>query len=156
MLTVQERREVFASQQAGQAAGLSADQIAEAAGLSVGSRLPLARSRSARFAGLSVVAGIDWGTSSPNQTPAVMAVDAKMSIGELATFKTDIEAGIHQRMSGVAKKHDEHWLQAVLRRHPRVLGLEQPVLRELPAWRPQGSNKKRGVRQDARPWAGLR
>jgi len=97
-------------------------------------------------AGLSLVAGIDWGPSSPNQTPLALAVNAKLSDDALAAVKADIEAGIQQRMSGVANKDDEHWLQAVLRRHPKSLGLEQPVLRELPAWRPQGSKKKGLVR----------
>ncbi|KRE41056.1 hypothetical protein ASG74_14415 [Knoellia sp. Soil729] len=47
--------------------------------------------------------------------------------------------GCAERLKGVAHKADEHWLQSVLRRHPEALGLEQPVLRELPAWRPGGS-----------------
>jgi len=93
--------------------------------------------------GLSIVAGINWGSSSLNKThPDPLTVNAEMSGATLATAKANIEAGVHERMAGVAKKNDEHWLQAVLRRHPKVLGLEQPVLRELPAWRPQGFSKK--------------
>ena len=68
-------------------------------------------------------------------------VNDKTSDAALATVKADIGTGIDERISGIAKKDDGHWLQAVLRTHPKVLGLEQPVLRELPAWRPQGSSK---------------
>lgn len=32
---------------------------------------------------------------------------------------------------------DEHWLQAVIRRWPSLVGIEQPALREVPAWRPR-------------------
>jgi hypothetical protein len=41
---------------------------------------------------------------------------------------------------------DEHWLQAVIRRNPGLVGVEQPALRELPAWRPggDGSAQSRG------------
>lgn len=73
-------------------------------------------------AGLSLTAGIDWGTNSPNQTPLALTVNAKLSDAALAAVKADVEAGIVQCMSGVANKDDEHWLQAVLRRHPKSLG----------------------------------
>jgi hypothetical protein len=33
---------------------------------------------------------------------------------------------------------DEHWLQAVIRRDPSLVGVESPALREVPAWRPAG------------------
>lgn len=108
-----------------------------------GQRVLAIRSTKAK---LSVVAGIAFGSNSPNHTPLALVIGAKMSGEDLATVKADIEAGIRQRMSGVATKDDEHWLQAVLRRHPQVLGLEQPVLRELPAWRPQGSSKNGSLR----------
>jgi hypothetical protein len=50
-----------------------------------------------------------------------------------------IQKGIADRIDKGGRMHkaDEHWLQAVIRRHPWVVGIEQPALREVPAWRPQ-------------------
>ena len=44
------------------------------------------------------------------------------------------------RLTGSPPIHrpDEYWLQAVIRRSPGLVGVEQPALRELPAWRPGG------------------
>jgi hypothetical protein len=89
--------------------------------------------------GLSVVAGIDWGAAAPHQPAVSLALDAPMSADDETAVRNAVLEGMQQRLNGVAHKADEHWLQAVLRRHPRHLGLEQPVLRELPAWRPSGS-----------------
>jgi hypothetical protein len=47
-----------------------------------------------------------------------------------------VEEGIDERLSGKLHKPDEHWLQAVIRRNPSLVGVEQPALREVPAWRP--------------------
>jgi hypothetical protein len=58
---------------------------------------------------------------------------------EVQPIKDRVQQGCVERLSGAAHKADEHWLQSVLRRHPEALGLEQPVLRELPSWRPSGS-----------------
>ena len=46
------------------------------------------------------------------------------------------EEGIDERLGGRLHKPDEHWLQAVIRRTPSLVGVEQPALREVPAWRP--------------------
>jgi len=89
--------------------------------------------------GLEVVAGIDWAVHSPNETPAPVALTGPLSAEQLGDLQTSVREGCDQRLNGVAHRADEHWLQAVLRRHPSVLGLEQPVLRELAAWRPVGS-----------------
>lgn len=88
--------------------------------------------------GLDVLAGIDWGANSPHPTPDPISLPAPMTPEQEQTARELVLAGCEQRLSGVAHREDEHWLQAVLRRHPSVLGLEQPVLRELPAWRPSG------------------
>ena len=47
-----------------------------------------------------------------------------------------VEDGIKARLSGKYHRADEHWLQAVIRRDPTLVGVEQPALREVPAWRP--------------------
>jgi hypothetical protein len=46
------------------------------------------------------------------------------------------EQGIKARLHGAHHRPDEHWLQAVIRRDPTLAGVEQPALREVPAWRP--------------------
>lgn len=88
--------------------------------------------------GLEIVAGIDWGTNSPHSTPEPLRLTGPLTHEQEQQLVSYVLEGCQQRLAGVAHKADEHWLQAVLRRHPRVLGLEQPVLRELPAWRPSG------------------
>jgi hypothetical protein len=101
--------------------------------------------------GLDVVAGIDWGATSPHPTPDALAITGPLTTEQLSRLKGDVENGCGERMSagdpaddmsaGIAHSANEHWLQAVLRRHPERLGLEQPVLREVAAWRPTGSLK---------------
>lgn len=88
--------------------------------------------------GLQVVAGIDWGEASPHDTPQPLLLTGPLTEGQEFEVRAQVLEGCQQRLVGVAHKADEHWLQSVLRRHPRVLGLEQPVLRELAAWRPSG------------------
>lgn len=89
--------------------------------------------------GLRIVAGIDWGAASPHPSPQPLHLTGPLTAQQAQTLQSQVLEGCRQRLTGVARKADEHWLQAVLRRHPRRLGLEQPVLRELPAWRPSGS-----------------
>ena len=94
--------------------------------------------------GLTLVAGIDWGANSPNATPEPLEIRGPLSPEQLLYLQTAVEDGCAQRKSGPALSADEHWLQSTLRRNPRVLGLEQPVLREVPAWRPRGSARGGG------------
>jgi len=88
---------------------------------------------------VEIIGGIAWGASSAHTSPAVLRVTAPLTAEQERKVQGQVLGGMAQRLSGVAHKADEHWLQAVARRHPRRLGLEQPVLRELPAWRPSGS-----------------
>jgi hypothetical protein len=91
-------------------------------------------------AGVTIVAGIDWGTNSPHETPEPLPqITGPLGPEELSEVQKRVQQGCEERLRGIARKPDEHWLQAVLRRNPQCLGLEQPVLRELPAWRPRGS-----------------
>ncbi|MDQ0375983.1 hypothetical protein [Cellulomonas humilata] len=89
--------------------------------------------------GLQIVAGIDFGPTSPNPTPTPLVLTGRMTDEQLREVTAAVEAGCHERRFGIALRHDEHWLQAALRRRPDALGLEQPVLREVAAWRPRGS-----------------
>ena len=90
-------------------------------------------------AGLQVVAGIDWGTASGHPTALKLDITGPLEATQQRAIQARVLQGCKERRTGPAHKADEHWLQAVLRRHPEALGLEQPVLRELPSWRPRGS-----------------
>lgn len=93
---------------------------------------------------LRIVAGIDWGASSPHQSPEPLSIAGPLTDTQESSLKDLVSKGCQERLTGLAHRADEHWMQAVLRRKPQVLGLEQPVLREVAAWRPSGS---RGTRQ---------
>lgn len=87
-----------------------------------------------RRAGVRVRAGIN------EKGATATTVDVKpgqaMSDAEFALCITAVEQAIEARKSGKYRKPDEHWLQAVLRAAPRLAGVEQPALREVPGWRP--------------------
>lgn len=61
---------------------------------------------------------------------------APLAGADLEECQAWVEKGIAARANGPFCKPDEHWLQAVLRADPRLAGVEQPALREVPAWRP--------------------
>ena len=58
----------------------------------------------------------------------------------LDDVKAAVEEGIRQRLAGQFRRPDEHWMQAVVRQLPSIVGVEQPALRELPVWRPKASD----------------
>jgi hypothetical protein len=95
--------------------------------------------------GLAVTAGIHF--SAPAQAPQALEIakTATLDVGQLASIKQQVMAGVDHRLTGTPPIHrrDEHWLQAVIRRDPSLVGVEQPALRELPAWRP-GISKRWG------------
>jgi hypothetical protein len=95
--------------------------------------------------GLAVTAGIHY--SEPGKAPVPVAVGQGESLGpeQLAAIKRCVGEGIQARLTGPSPVHrpDEHWLQAVIRRNPRLVGVEQPALREVPAWRPGGDGSPR-------------
>jgi hypothetical protein len=105
--------------------------------------------------GLTIVAGIDWGATSPHETPEPLPITGPLTSAELSGITERVQRGCKERLAGVARKPDEHWLQAVLRRHPGALGLEQPVLREVPAWRPRGSTGSRDEQPRGRGYVDL-
>jgi hypothetical protein len=89
---------------------------------------------------VKVVAGID----AKSQAATRWSITAPLGEVTLSSIRRDVEAGIANAKAKKHGKFEEHRLQAILRRTPDSLGLEYPVLRELPAWRPSGGEKPRG------------
>lgn len=90
--------------------------------------------------GVAVTAGIHYTKAGEAPVPTTVIQGDHLSPRQLATIQQQVEAGIAARLSGPPPIHrpDEHWLQAVIRQDPSLVGVEQPALRELPAWRPGG------------------
>lgn len=78
---------------------------------------------------LQVRAGVQKATSRP------IRLSAGMSAGEFEEVIQGIEEAVASRLRGERRRPDEHWLQAVLRRHPFMVGIEERAIREIPAWR---------------------
>jgi len=105
-----------------------------------GQRVPsIRRSRT----GIHITAGVhSSGDESPN--PVALQRGDELTDAALATVKGDVEEGITLRLRGALHKPDEHWLQAVIRQDPSIVGVEQPALREVPAWRPHDTPRAWG------------
>lgn len=95
---------------------------------------------------LHVRAGIHYsGADAPK--PVVATPACPLSGVDLRKVKAAVEAGITLRLDSAdpqIHRADEHWLQAVIRRDPALVGVEQPALREFPAWRPRDDAKRWG------------
>jgi hypothetical protein len=90
---------------------------------------------------VSITAGVHYSKPGEAPSPLTLAKDEKLTAAQVRNVKTQVEQGIEARLNGPPPIHraDEHWLQAVIRRNPTLVGVEQPALRELPAWRPGGN-----------------
>lgn len=93
--------------------------------------------------GLVVRAGIHAGDA-PEPSSRVVPRGQVLAGPALRTVQAQVEDGIAARLSGDYHRPDEHWLQAVIRRDPALVGVEHPALRELPAWRPHGGKSAWG------------
>jgi hypothetical protein len=73
-------------------------------------------------------------------------VGKTLSPANFAKIKSWVRRGIKTRLNRKSKygRPDENWLQAAIQRYPSAVGIEVPVLRELPAWRPAIIKDKRG------------
>ena len=90
---------------------------------------------------LSIVSGIHYSKAGERPAPRVLTSAHGFTPALFEDIKLEVEAamGLRLKMKQKFHKADEHWLQAVLRRDPELVGLEPPALREVPAWRPKGA-----------------
>jgi hypothetical protein len=92
--------------------------------------------------GLTIGSGIHYSTDNRAHELLLETKDGLITDEQLQLIKDQTNAGIKARLKGSATRihrPDEHWLQAVIRRNPSLVGVEQPALRELPSWRPNDS-----------------
>lgn len=96
--------------------------------------------------GVAIRSGIHYSTAAQAPKPLTLAHGQNLSDTGLADIKMAVETAVDARTAtgGAFHKPDEHWLQAVIRLHPEIVGVEQPALRELPAWRPGGGDQPWG------------
>ena len=87
-----------------------------------------------------VVAGLD----AKSKRALEQTVTGPLSDQLIADLKDAVRGGIANAQSKEFGAFAEHHLQQELRTSPHVLGLEHPVLREVPAWRPTGGPKPLG------------
>lgn len=97
--------------------------------------LSIRRSRT----GLRVLGGVHGSTDDRAPVTVDLPVGQQLTEPDLAVLQRGVEEAIGRRTDpdGDLHRPDEHWLQAVLRRRPDLVGIEQPALREVPAWRPR-------------------
>lgn len=90
--------------------------------------------------GLAVTAGIHYSKQGQAPEPQIIGPGETLTRSQFESVKAQVYEGAEARLSGPPPIHrpDEHWLQAVIRRDPSMVGVEQPALREVPAWRPEG------------------
>jgi hypothetical protein len=87
--------------------------------------------------GIVITAGIDYEDKTRADAARAFAITAPLTKDQFTKVTAIVTAAVHAKLHDhVAGGENEHWFQAMLRRAPTVLRLEQPVLREIPAWRP--------------------
>jgi hypothetical protein len=84
-----------------------------------------------------VTAGVDAKTEAAHRH----TITGPVSPQELAELQRHVTRGIADAKAGKYGPFEEHHLQSILRRRPDWLGLEHPVLREVPAFRPSTGDK---------------
>jgi hypothetical protein len=97
--------------------------------------LSIRRSRT----GLRVLGGVHGSTDDRAPVTVDLPSGEGLPESDRAVLQRAVEDAIGRRTGpdGGLHRPDEHWLQAVLRRRPGLVGIEQPALREVPAWRPR-------------------
>jgi hypothetical protein len=96
--------------------------------------------------GLAIRAGIHY--SDNNAPPAYLVRDGQtLSDDTILELRARVADGISARADGppsAIHRPDEHWLQAMIRSDPKLVGVEQPALREVPVWRASDGPKRWG------------
>jgi hypothetical protein len=85
---------------------------------------------------ITITAGIA-GKAIPPRARAATYLASQLTDEDLQAITARIEAACRHHAKGSARPHKdpEGWLQSLLRSRPGLIGLEQPVLREVPVWR---------------------
>ncbi len=94
--------------------------------------------------GLAIRAGIHY---SDDKAPPPQVVTHGQALTDFRGTRRSGRKWHQRRASGPSSaihRPDEHWLQSVIRSDPKLVGVEQPALREVPAWRPSDSPKRWG------------
>lgn len=94
--------------------------------------------------GLVVRGGIHYGDEDESPEPIAVTAASPLTPRQAAAVRDAVEKGIAVRLGEGRTKighADEHWLQSSIRRDPATVGIEQPALREFPAWRPSDTGK---------------
>jgi len=83
---------------------------------------------------IQVTAGIHYTSDEQAPKPVTIPTGGTMADHTLTDIQDRVTTAITHRRCGESPIHrpDEHWLQAVIRRSPRLVGVEQPALREIP------------------------
>ena len=91
--------------------------------------------------GLVIRAGVHYTKADQAPQPFKVTKSGQLDPKVVEEIKRLVLEGVRARNEGTDAIHraDEHWLQSVIRRDPSLVGVEQPALREVPAWRPRRS-----------------
>ncbi len=102
--------------------------------------------RGASSKALLLRAGIHFTDMNLSPPPVVLGAGQPLSSDGLQQLQSRVQDAIHLRLESGREFHrpDEHWLQSVIRRSPQLVGVEQPAMREVPAWRPGGGPNGQG------------
>lgn len=96
--------------------------------------------------GITITPGIHYSAAENAPAQTTLFAGESLSPEQLEAIQAQVRTGIDARLEQGGAHHspDEHWLQSVIRRDPKLLGIEQPALRELPAWRPRDAPRTWG------------
>lgn len=96
--------------------------------------------------GITITPGIHYSAADKAPAQTTLSAGGSLSPEQLNAIQAEVQGGIDARLEpgGAHHSSDEHWLQSVIRRDPKLLGIEQPALRELPAWRPRDASRTWG------------
>ncbi len=92
----------------------------------------------------STTATVVAGVNAKSQPALSLTIASPLDSATLKLIQDAVEDGVQHAAKGSFGSFAEHRLQQQLRTRPNLLLLEDPVLREVPAWRPVGGPKSLG------------